>query len=65
MTDIMVRCKTTNVFAAAGGILGSWIAAKTQRFVPEYSLKVMLGAITSIAGALYVVDMFFEMPFRL
>ncbi len=53
------------LFAAAGGILGSWIAAKTQRFVPEYSLKVMLGAITSIAGALYVVDMFFELPFRL
>lgn len=53
------------LFAAAGGIFGSWAAAKTQRFVPEYSLKVMLGAITAIAGALYVLDMFVELPFRL
>ena len=53
------------LFAAAGGIFGSWAAAKTQRFVPEYSLKVMLGAITGIAGVLYVLDMFVELPFRL
>lgn len=53
------------LFAAAGGIFGSWAAAKTQRFVPEYSLKVMLGAITGIAGALYVLDMFVELPFKL
>ena len=53
------------LFAAAGGILGSWCASKTQRFVPEHSLKVMLGGVTGIAGFLYVVDFFFEFPFRL
>ena len=53
------------LFAASGGILGSWAAAKTQRFVPEYSLKVMLGAITGFAGLLYVLDMFVELPFKL
>ena len=53
------------LFAASGGILGSWVAAKTQRFMPEYTLKVMLGAITGIAGALYVLDMFVRLPFKL
>lgn len=52
-------------FAAAGGILGSWCAAKTQHFVPEHWLKLMLGAITGVAGTLYVVDYFFSLPFRL
>jgi uncharacterized membrane protein YfcA len=53
------------LFAAAGGILGSWCAAKTQRFVPEHSLKIMLGGVTAIAGALYIINFFFELPFRL
>lgn len=52
-------------FAAAGGILGAWCAAKTQRFVPEHLLKLMLGGITGIAGTLYVIDFFYELPFRL
>jgi uncharacterized protein len=52
-------------FAAGGGILGAWCAAKTQRFVPEHLLKLMLGGITGIAGALYVVDFFFDLPFKL
>ena len=52
-------------FAAVGGILGAWCAAKTQRFVPEHLLKLMLGAITSVAGTLYVIDFFFTLPFRL
>ncbi len=52
-------------FAAAGGIFGSWCAAKTQRFLPEHLLKLMLGGITGIAGALYVIDFFFELPFKL
>lgn len=53
------------MFAAAGGILGSWIAAKTQRFVPEHFLKLMLGGMTVITGALYVVSCFYEFPFQL
>ena len=52
-------------FAAAGGIFGSWCAAKTQRFVPEHFLKAMLGGITGIAGTLYVIDFFFTLPFRI
>lgn len=52
-------------FAAAGGILGAWCAAKTQRFVPEHSLKLMLGGITGTVGSLYIVDFFFELPFRM
>jgi len=52
-------------FAAAGGILGSWCAAKTQRFVPQHFLKLMLGGITGIAGALYVIDFFYPLPFRM
>ena len=53
------------LFTAAGGILGAWCAAKTQRFVPEHLLKLMLGAITGIAGTLYIVDFFFTLPFRM
>jgi uncharacterized membrane protein YfcA len=52
-------------FAAAGGILGAWCAAKTQRFVPEHSLKLMLGGITGLAGGLYVIGFFVELPFKL
>lgn len=52
-------------FAAAGGIFGAWAAAKTQRFVPEHLLKLMLGGVTGIAGTLYVLNFFYELPFRL
>lgn len=52
-------------FAAAGGILGAWCAAKTQRFVPEHLLKLMLGGITALAGALYVINFFIPLPFKL
>ncbi len=52
-------------FAAAGGILGAWCAAKTQRFVPEHLLKLMLGGITGCAGALYVINFFVDLPFKL
>ncbi len=52
-------------FAAAGGSLGSWCAAKTQRWVPEHLLKLMLGGVTAVAGALYVLNFFVPLPFRL
>ncbi|HEX6157879.1 MAG TPA: sulfite exporter TauE/SafE family protein [Burkholderiales bacterium] len=52
-------------FAAAGGIFGSWAASKTQMYVPEHFLKLMLGGVTGIVGALYVVDFFYPLPFRL
>ena len=52
-------------FAAAGGIFGSWAASKTQMYVPEHFLKLMLGGVTGIVGALYVVDFFHPLPFRL
>lgn len=53
------------LLAAAGGIVGSWLAAKTQRYVPQHLLKLMLGGITGAAGLLYAVDFFFPLPFRL
>jgi hypothetical protein len=49
----------------AGGIFGTWAVAKTQRFVPEHFLKLMLGGVTGIAGLLYVVDYVFGLPFRM
>jgi len=52
-------------FAGAGGILGSWCAAKTQRFIPERILKFALGGVTATAGALYLVDMFIKLPLRI
>lgn len=52
-------------FAAAGGIFGSWAASKTQMYVPEHFLKLMLGGVTGIVGTLYVVDFFYPLPFRL
>ena len=52
-------------FAAAGGILGAWCAAKTQRFVPEHLLKLMLGGVTGVVGALYVAGFFVDLGFRL
>lgn len=52
-------------FAAAGGIFGAWCAAKTQRFLPEHLLKLMLGGITALAGTLYVINFFFPLPFKL
>jgi uncharacterized membrane protein YfcA len=52
-------------FAAAGGIFGSWVAAKTQLYVPEHLLNAMLGAVTGALGALYVIGFFFPLPFRI
>ena len=53
------------LFAAAGGIFGSWAAAKTQLFVPEHFLKLMLAGVTGVVGVLYVVNFFYPLPFRL
>jgi uncharacterized membrane protein YfcA len=52
-------------FAAAGGIFGSWAASKTQMYVPEHFLKLMLGGVTGIVGTLYIVNFFYPLPFRL
>lgn len=52
-------------FAAAGGSFGAWCAAKTQRWVPEHLLKLMLGGVTAVAGSLYVLNFFVPLPFRL
>ena len=51
-------------FAGAGGIFGSWAAAKTQLYIPEHFLDAMLGGVTSVVGALYVVNFFFPLAFR-
>jgi uncharacterized membrane protein YfcA len=51
-------------FAAAGGILGSWAAAKTQLYIPEHLLDAMLGAVTGAVGLLYIVAFFVPLPFK-
>lgn len=52
------------LFAAAGGVFGSWFAAKTQLFVPEHFLKLMLGGVTGTIGALYVINFLFPLLFH-
>ncbi len=52
-------------FSAAGGIFGSWVAAKTQLFVPEHFLKIMLGAVTGTVGILYVTNLVVPLPFKI
>jgi uncharacterized protein len=53
------------LFVASGAIFGAWLASKTQRFVPERYLKVMLGVITGVGGLLYVINYFWKLPFRI
>jgi uncharacterized membrane protein YfcA len=50
-------------FAAAGGILGSWAAAKTQRYIREAVLDALLGVITAAVAAVYVASFFVKLPF--
>jgi hypothetical protein len=52
-------------FAAAPAVFGAWLAAKTQRFVPESSLKMVAGVITGLGGLLYLVNYFVPLPFRI
>jgi uncharacterized membrane protein YfcA len=51
-------------FAAAGGIFGSWAAAKTQRYLPESLLDAMLGALTAAAALAYIASFFMKLPFK-
>lgn len=52
------------LFVASGAIAGSWLAAKTQRFIPEIYLKPALGVVTGIVGVLYVANYFGALPFQ-
>jgi uncharacterized membrane protein YfcA len=52
-------------FAAAGGIFGSWLAAKTQLFIPEHLLDAILGTVTGATGLVYILSFFFDLPFKL
>ena len=53
------------LFCAAGGVFGSWVASKTQIYVPEHFLGFMLGAVTGIVGCLYILGAIVGLPFRL
>lgn len=53
------------LFVAAPAVLGAWLAAKTQRFVPESHLKLVAGVITGLGGLLYVVNYFVPLPFKI
>jgi uncharacterized membrane protein YfcA len=52
------------LFVACGAIFGAWLASKTQRFIPEKLLKPMLGVVTAIVGILYMVNYFWQLPFK-
>ncbi|MGB6874925.1 MAG: sulfite exporter TauE/SafE family protein, partial [Candidatus Acidiferrales bacterium] len=53
------------LFCAAGGAFGSWVASKTQIYMPEHFLGFMLGAVTSVVGCLYVLSTMVSLPFAL
>jgi hypothetical protein len=53
------------LFVAAPAVFGAWLAAKTQRFVPESYLKLVAGVITGLGGLLYLVNYFAPLPFRI
>lgn len=53
------------LFVASGAILGAWVAAKTQKYIPEKILKPLLAAVTGLVGALYIVNFFWKLPFNL
>lgn len=53
------------LFVAAPAVLGAWAAAKTQRYVPDTSLKLVTGAITGLGGLVYVLNYFVRLPFRI
>lgn len=53
------------LFVASGAILGAWVAAKTQRFIPEKYLKAMLGAVTGVVGMLYLINYIWPLPFKI
>jgi uncharacterized protein len=53
------------LFCAAGGVLGSWVASKTQIYMPEHLLQLMLGTLTGLCGCLYVLSALVPLPFKL
>lgn len=53
------------LFVAGPAVFGAWLAAKTQRFVPESYLKLVAGVITGLGGLLYAVNYFVPLPFRI
>jgi uncharacterized protein len=52
------------LFVASGAILGAWLGAKTQKYIPEKYLKSMLGTITGLVGILYVANYIWPLPFK-
>lgn len=53
------------LFAAAPAVFGAWLAAKTQRFVPESYLKLVAGVITGLGGLLYLINYVVPLPFKI
>ena len=52
-------------FTATGGLIGSWLASKTQIYFPEHLLNWFLGSVTGIVGMLYILSFFVKLPFTL
>ena len=43
------------LFVGCGALVGAWVAAKTQRAIPERGLKLLLAIVTAAAGLFYVM----------
>jgi uncharacterized membrane protein YfcA len=52
-------------FSATGGVFGAWWASKTQMYIPEHFLGLMLGGVTGTAGLLYIISTVIKLPFHL
>jgi uncharacterized protein len=53
------------LFVACGAILGAWLASKSQKYIPEKFLKSMLGVVTGLVGAAYIINYFWVLPFKI
>jgi uncharacterized membrane protein YfcA len=52
-------------FTGGGAILGSWCATHSQRHVPEWALRMLLGLSNGAVGVLYVLGYFGAAPIRI
>lgn len=53
------------LLVASGAMFGAWLAAKTQRLIPEGLLKSSLGIATGLIGLLYLANYFLRLPFKI
>lgn len=50
---------------ASSAVMGAWCASKTQKFVPEHYLKLMLGILSGLGGLVYLLNYLIGLPFKI